>query len=125
MGKIKIGLVVCGIIFLVLFVGINVNERILKEPETQKETTKPYETKMSPEEISEWDAQIEADREKWREEMEGKIIDNSEVEAFYRETCTEMLQAWGLMNEVLWTERQLEIEIQTCIENGLKEEIQD
>ena len=142
MGKIKKGLIIFGIIFVIWVIAINVlNE---PEPEVQQQVTKPYETKMTPEEIAEWDAQIQKDRDEWRQKMEEGINQQRELEKeinawkekmddtfvadvnpkmsegewHYTKNCTEMSMAWGLMPDVLWTEREVKRAIEACIQDA-------
>ena len=142
MGKIKKGLIIFGIIFVIWVIAINVlNE---PEPEVQQQVTKPYETKMTPEEIAEWDAQIQKDRDEWRQKMEEGINQQRELEKeinawkekmddtfvadvnpkisegewYYTKNCTEMSMAWGLMPDVLWTELEVKRAIEACIQDA-------
>ena len=156
MGKIKKGLTIIGIIVAILLIIMIIGVIQYAQEQTSKiEESKSIDgppstsataswEKFTPEEIAEWDAQIQKDRDVWRQTMEENQLTKiqlekeiiawkekmdetfvadvdstiSEGEWYYTKNCTEMSMAWGLMPDVLWTEREVKQAIDMCIENA-------
>ena len=67
--------------------------------------------------------QLEKEIIAWKEKMDETFVAHvdptiSEGEWYYIKNCTEMSMAWGLMPDVLWTEREVKQAIDVCIENA-------
>tara|TARA_B100001123_G_scaffold1986_1_gene2734 strand:+ start:267 stop:767 length:501 start_codon:yes stop_codon:yes gene_type:complete len=156
MGKIKKGLTIIGIIVAILLIIMIIGVIQYAQEQTSKiEESKSIDgppstsataswEKFTPEEIAEWDAQIQKDRDEWRQKMEEGINQQRELEKeinawkekmddtfvadvnpkisegewYYTKNCTEMSMAWGLMPDVLWTELEVKRAIEACIQDA-------
>ena len=138
MGKIKKGLIIFGIIFVIWVIVMNVDKIEKFSSEPAKTPTQPppeiWKEKFTPEELDDISSEIKQQREleikqqrelekeiiAWKEKMDETFVADvdpkmSEEEWYYTKNCTEMSMAWGLMPDVLWIESEVKQAIKACM----------